>query len=234
MRAMNLFGHLAAFLLFLGCAPLVFGSEVRVVGFAGGGNGNYAVPVKSLREVRFDTTVRQQQDWSCGSASLATLLTYHYGHPITERQALEAMFAQGDQAKIRQEGFSLLDIKLFLESIGFRADGFETTLDKLVRVGVPAIVMINDSGYNHFVVIKGLRHGNMLVGDPSRGARVIPRDEFEHIWANRIVFVITNHRGAAKFNNVNDWRYMAAPLGETVSRGSLAGMLLFRPGPNDF
>jgi predicted double-glycine peptidase len=206
----------------------------HVVGYAGGGNGAYAVPIRSLKQVRFEGVVHQGQDWSCGSAALATLLTYHYAHPITERRALEAMFARGDQARIRKEGFSLLDMKNFLDAIGFQANGFETSLDRLTKVGVPAIVVINDGGYNHFVVVKGLRHGNVLLGDPAKGVRSLPRADFEAMWENRIVFVITNRRDGVSFNTPADWRYMAAPLGDSVSRASLAGMLLFRPGPNDF
>lgn len=206
----------------------------QVVGYAGGGNGAYAVPIRSLKQVRFEGIVRQSQDWSCGSAALATLLTYHYGHAMTEQQALEAMFARGDQARIRKEGFSLLDMKNFLDAIGFQANGFETSLERLVKVGVPAIVVINDGGYNHFVVVKGLRHGNVLLGDPAKGVRSLPQVQFEAMWENRIVFVITNRREGVAFNAPADWRYMAAPLGDAVSRASLAGMLLFRPGVNDF
>lgn len=209
-------------------------AQVEVVGYAGGGNGLYAVPVRSLKDLRFATVVRQQQDWSCGSAAVATLLTFHYHHPINERQALEAMFAKGDQAKIRQAGFSLLDIKRFLESIGFQANGFEVGLDRLAQVGVPAIAVINDAGYNHFVVIKGVRGGNVLLGDPAKGSRVLRREEFDGMWQNRILFVITSRREGVAFNALQDWRYLTAPLGEAVSREGLTTMLLSRPGPNDF
>jgi predicted double-glycine peptidase len=207
---------------------------VQLVGFAGGGNGVYALPVDSLRQVRFGTVVRQHQDWSCGSAAVATLLTYHYNHPVSEAEALEAMFARGNQARIRREGFSLLDMKIYLESLGYQANGFETSLDRLARVRVPAIVIVNDQGYNHFVVVKGLRHDSVLLGDPAKGNRVVSRPAFEAMWENRIVFVITSRREGVAFNFSEDWRFMAAPLGEAVSRDSLGAMLLTRAGPNDF
>jgi predicted double-glycine peptidase len=93
----------------------------------------YRVHVTSMKEARFRTTVRQQYDFSCGSAAVATLLTYHYDFPVTEQQAFQEMFVTGDQAKIRREGFSLLDMKRFLGNHGFKADGFELPLEKLVR-----------------------------------------------------------------------------------------------------
>ena len=42
-------------------------------------------------------------------------------------------------------------------------------LDKLASAGIPAIVLINEHGYNHFVVIKGMRDERVLIGDPSGG-----------------------------------------------------------------
>ena len=87
--------------------------------------GAYNVPVTSIREGRFSATVRQQYDFSCGSAALSTLLTHHYAYPVTEDKVFEEMFARGDQAKIRVEGFSMLDMKRYLEAHGFEADGFQ-------------------------------------------------------------------------------------------------------------
>jgi predicted double-glycine peptidase len=213
---------------------LKFESTAFVSGFGGGGGGQFAVRVDSMKQVRFGTVVRQQMDWSCGSAAVATLLTYHYNHAVTELEALEAMYARGNQAKIRREGFSLLDIKTYLESLGYNANGFETSLDRLMRVKVPAIVIINDNGYNHFVVVKGLRHGNVLLGDPAKGNRVISRAAFEQMWENKIVFVITSRRDGVAFNFSEDWRFMASPLGDALSRDSLGSLLMTRSGPTDF
>ena len=47
--------------------------------------GAYTLKVTSLKEARFRTTVPQQYDFSCGSAATATLLTYQYGHPVSEK-----------------------------------------------------------------------------------------------------------------------------------------------------
>lgn len=197
--------------------------------------GAFAVPTRSLQEARFSTTIRQQFDFSCGSAALSTLLTYHYGVPVSEQTVFEEMFRLGDQAKIRQEGFSLLDMKRYLENHGFEANGFEAPLDALRQAGIPAIVLINDNGYNHFVVVKGLQDGRVLIGDPSGGTRSMVQSAFESVWVNRILFVISNRQEAARFNAPDDWR--AAPvaaLGDGVQRNGLAGIVLPRLGPSDF
>src|SRR5690606_29731157 len=84
-------------------------------------SGNYSIRLTSLKEARFKTTVAQQYDFSCGSAATATLLTYQYGHPVSEADVFRQMYAHGDQAKIRQQGFSLLDMRRYLGSLGYEA-----------------------------------------------------------------------------------------------------------------
>lgn len=197
--------------------------------------GPFSVPVVSLKEGRFRATVPQQYDFSCGSAALSTLLTHHYGHAVTEQAVFEEMFRQGDQRKIQQEGFSLLDMKRYLEAHGFEADGFEVPLDKLTSARIPAITLINENGYNHFVVIKGVREQRVLIGDPAGGTRAMSREAFEAMWATRIVFVVTNRQELAKFNQASDWRVTPrAPLSEGIVRQGLGNIVMPKLGPTDF
>jgi len=191
--------------------------------------------VGSLKERQFRATVRQQYDYSCGSAALATLLTYHYHDPVSEDMVFHAMWENGDREKIRREGFSLLDIKQYLEGHGYSADGYEAPLDKLTQVGIPAIALIRDNGYNHFVVVKGVSKDQVAVGDPSLGARVIPRKTFEKMLLNHILFVINDARETAVFNSAQDWHIRErAPVGLAAGPGNLTNITLLRRGPNDF
>lgn len=197
--------------------------------------GAYNVPVTSIREARFASTVRQQYDYSCGSAALSTLLTHQYGHPVTEEQVFEEMFRLGDQARIRVEGFSLLDMKRYLEAHGFQADGFRLPLEKLVAAKLPAIVLINEGGYNHFVVVKGMRDGRVLIGDPAGGTRALAQAAFEAAWVNPLLFVINNRRAEASFNAPRDWHAApSAPIAGGIGRDSLAGVVMPKLGPADF
>jgi len=195
---------------------------------------SYAIKLTSLKEARFKTTVRQQYDFSCGSAATATLLTYQYGHRVSEAEVFTTMFAKGDKAKIRNEGFSLLDMRRYLQSQGFVADGFELPLDKLFDEGLPAIVLFNDRGYRHFVVIKGMRGGRVLVGDPARGTRAMSRGQFEKLWDNRVLFVVHNRRSLAQFNHPRDWRTAPpAPMDMGVQREGLRNIVMPKRGPGD-
>ena len=197
--------------------------------------GAYSVPTTSIREGRFAATMRQQFDFSCGSAALATLLTHHYGHPVGEDQVFTEMFRLGNQAKIRAEGFSLLDMKRYLEAHGFSADGYHEPLTKLVEANVPAIVLINEAGYNHFVVVKGLLGGRILFGDPAGGTRAMPIPSFEAMWMNKIVFVVGHPKIHPGFNLASDWQAAPfAPLGSSRMADSVAPTHLPKLGPADF
>jgi len=195
----------------------------------------FNVPATSLKEIRFRSTLRQQYDFSCGSAALATLLTFHYGHPVTEQQVFQQMYLHGNQEKIRKEGFSLLDMKRFLMARGFQADGFALPLQQLAAAGLPAIVLLNDKGYQHFVVIKGMTGERILVGDPASGARAMPRAAFEAAWVGKLLFVVHGYPGAARFNVTAEWRAApAAPLAAVVARDSMGALTLPKFGPGDF
>ncbi|MBI5040606.1 MAG: hypothetical protein HZB57_05230 [Gammaproteobacteria bacterium] len=112
--------------MFGGCLSLMLGMSVyaQTALRIQGAGGAFSVPVTSLKEARLQTVVRQQYDFSCGSAAVATLLTFHYEQPVGETEAFEFMYRTGDQQKIRQEGFSMLDMKRFLDNKGLQTDGF--------------------------------------------------------------------------------------------------------------
>jgi uncharacterized protein len=198
---------------------------------------SYSVNVVSYKEARFSHVVKQKYDFSCGSAAVASLLTYHYDYPVKEEEVFNAMYDMGDQEKINREGFSMLDMKTYIESLGFRADGYRITLKKLHEMaGVPAVVIINSNGYNHFVVVKGVRGSEVLVGDPALGVKVYQVDEFEQIW-NGLVFIVRSdvELGRAGYDRDEEWKVRSrAAFGTVLSRRDLAQFSITLPGPMDF
>lgn len=197
--------------------------------------GNFSVPTVSMKDIRYRQTIRQQYDFSCGSAAIATLLTHHYGVPVKEEDAFKEMFLRGDQQKIRRDGFSLLDMKNYLESHGFLADGYEARLDALKEAKIPAIVLINERGYGHFVVVKGIREDRVLLGDPSTGVRAMPRADFDRVWKSRILFVIKNRVDRARFDLDTDWALAPrAPIDVAFQQRGLDAIALPKRGPGEF
>lgn len=186
------------------------------------GTGNFAFPVRTFRDIPFRTVVRQQYDYSCGSAALATLLRYHYERPVDEAEIFKAMYLAGNQDVIQKVGFSLLDMKNYLHRLGLESDGYRTNLADVAGSGLPAITVISTGGYNHFVVIKGVRNGKVLVGDPATGLRTIDATAFQAMW-NGITFAIRDDRVTkVAFNVAGEWGpYAPRPLGPTLDRSIL-------------
>lgn len=230
-KALRRAAGVVAFVLGMGTVTIeASGGEISV---SNGVEGRTRVAVTSWRDMPFKTIVRQQYDFSCGSASVATLLTYHLERPTTEKDAFVAMYEIGDKEKIKREGFSLYEMKLYLESLGYRADGFRVSLDRLQRIGVPAIVLITWKNYKHFVVVKGVRDSHVLIGDPVRGLKVVPRDEFMTYWTDGIVFAVHNADFIAKrhFNDESEWKGRPrAPLPTAVGRSGISTFNLLLPG----
>lgn len=148
--------------------------------------------IRSLKEIREQGVVMQKWDNSCAAASIATVLTYGFKDPVTERFAAEKMLEQTEPKKVRaQGGFSLLDLKNFVESRGFVGNAYKNlAIDDLGVFHAP-IVPINIKGYNHYVVFNGVAIDHVHLADPAFGNRRLPIADFEKIWVNGMAFVVT-------------------------------------------
>lgn len=208
---------LAAALALSGCAAEVAGQPRFLVG--GTPAGDYTIAISTMEQAKFAGVIRQKYDFSCGSAALATLLRHHYDYNVREDNAFRGMWANGDQEKIRAVGFSLLDMKRWLASRGLKADGYELDLDVIEETGIPGIALISIKSYRHFVVVKGVRNDEVLLGDPSAGVIIMSRAEFEKSW-NGVYFALSDDRELARQNFSSDpqWStYVRAPIGQGFS-----------------
>lgn len=142
------------------------------------------------KTLKFTNLVRQQADFSCGAAVMATIFNYAYNRNTTERQVLVNMLKVADPDLVRQKGFSLLDMKTYATSIGMAAEGYKIDYPTLAKLNIPAIVLLDIRGYKHFVIVRKIFGDQVAVGDPALGNRTMTRREFETAW-NEIAFVVT-------------------------------------------
>ncbi len=169
--------------------------------FAIPGNTVLNVPVESLASLRFKKVVRQGFDVSCGAAAMATLFTYFYGDPRSERELIDDMVTAGDVEQIQKRGFSMLEMKRAAEARGYAAEGFQLgSVRDLLQLKVPVITLVNTRGYAHFVIVKGVENGRVLIADPAFGNLSRPLAQFEAEWKNIILAVVSQRRtGDAAF-----------------------------------
>lgn len=157
----------------------------------GGGPITQSVRIEPYSELKYRHVVRQAFDYSCGSAALVTILNYHLGIKVNEQQAMEGMLERGEKEKIiARRGFSLLDMKRYLASLGVESAGFHAEVKDLLTLGQPAIVPIDYAGAKHFVVFRGVRDGLVFIADPSAGNIVFSVKEFSGLWDRNTLFVL--------------------------------------------
>ena len=210
-----------------------FAGSVMVPGIG----GDVRIEINSYENRRFDSVMRQQYDFSCGSAAVASLLAFHYEDQVTEHDVFVEMLALADEQKVRKHGFSMLDMKHYLEARGYRADGFRMALSGLrEKVRLPMIVLLNIEGFRHFVLIKGISEDEVLVGDPARGLKVYSYAQFSDYW-NGTAFIIRSHleQGRDTFLGEGHWPQVArAPVQKGLGDPSLGHILPYWPSTREW
>src|SRR6516165_1757807 len=155
--------------------------------------GESRVPVRSLLEIREDRVIVQKWETSCAAAALATVLTFSHSDPVTEKTVTMGMLRTTDPIKVKvRGGFSMLDMKHFVETRGFNGIGYKhLSFEDLLALDAP-IVPIDFQGNPHFVVVRGLNgDGEVHLADPAFGNHAISAEKFKSVWKDGIAFVVT-------------------------------------------
>ncbi|MBB5470698.1 hypothetical protein HDG32_006850 [Paraburkholderia sp. CI2] len=145
--------------------------------------------VRSMKDLRYNHIVNQQFDYSCGAAALATLLKYGYGIDIPETELIRRMMVFSTPEVVVKNGFSMLDMKHFVETIGLRGRGFRVNVEALHHLQIPVMVLMNIDGYEHFVIVKHAQDGRVFIADPALGNRIVLEEDFAKTW-NGLVFAV--------------------------------------------
>jgi len=145
--------------------------------------------VQSIRERRFADIVEQKTDFSCGAAALATVLRQAYWLDVNEDEIIKGMLQNADQELVRVQGFSMLDMKRYVDSIGMRAPGYRIPAQTLESVNIPVVVLLDIRGYKHFVVLQRTQKDWVYIGDPVLGHKRYSHEDFIKGW-NGIVFAV--------------------------------------------
>lgn len=175
-------------------------------------NNSQARQVMSLLEMRQKNVVVQKWDLSCGAAALTTLLNFQYDDPITEREVAIGLMNRAEYIKnphiVRiREGFSLLDLKRFVDGRGYQGIGYgKLSLEQLLEKA-PIVVPIDTKGYNHFVIFRGMHGNRVLLADPAWGNRTMLVKTFQDSWIEfpeigKVGFVVARGDGTFPQNRL--------------------------------
>ncbi len=145
-------------------------------------------PIKSWIEFKNENLTRQDYDYSCGSASLSTLLKYYYDQNISEIDVLEAVLEMKGIGKEKKKGLedgdmalSFMDLSEYVKTKGFKAVGLALDLDALKKLKMPVILFVKIRKNEHFTIYRGMDDQNVYLSDPSFGNTKIKISKFMEI-----------------------------------------------------
>jgi len=148
----------------------------------------------SYKELKQRQIVMQQLDYSCGAASLATVIRYYWGDDIDEAYFLSRLPKLNltvEQMKDRIEnGLTLTDLRDLATMAGYEASMGKLTFPELTAAKVPLIVGVTVRGHDHFVVFRGWDGYFVYLADPIRGNIRTPANDFVSQWQKNAILAI--------------------------------------------
>jgi hypothetical protein len=187
---------------------------------------NLAAPEESLIRLRTEirpkqefshkNITKQEHDYSCGSAALATLLNYGLGENLSEIQVIRGMMKHGDVEQIKRlRAFSLLDMKQLCKVLGYQAAGYRAEIEDITNPEYwPCLIPIKLFEYRHFVVLKGIHDDHVFLADPFRGNISYTMSQFKQAWYENVLFLVSSDKLKSSRNMLtltrDDLRYITS------------------------
>lgn len=154
---------------------------------------------QSWQQRRFANVVRQVLEFSCGSASLATLLTFYLARPTTEAEVITLLRQRypGEEAwRTKQsQGFSFEDIIFAADRLGFAAQAARIEVPQLPQIAGPVIVHLDKGPWQHFSVLRASRDGFHYLADPIHGQVTMLDGEFRREFTGAVLAVWRRGQG---------------------------------------
>jgi uncharacterized protein len=149
--------------------------------------------VWSWKELKDKNVVMQVRDYSCGAASLCTLLKYYWGDNITEQKILnelDKMLTPAERKNRIQEGLSLTDLRKVCVKMGYVASIGTLSFEQLSQSKIPVLVGMKIGKFYHFAVFRGTDGFYVYLADPARGNMRGTVKEFVEIWQKGAILVV--------------------------------------------
>lgn len=138
--------------------------------------------ITSWSEMRDKNLTKQEYDYSCGAASLSSILEHYYGlKNASEKEILDTVLLkkgidinqkeeiQFDDEMKQKAHLSFYDMVGYAEDRGFRAFGLAVDLPALYELKAPVIIYVKVRNIEHFSVLKGIDSKFVYLADPSFG-----------------------------------------------------------------
>ena len=139
-----------------------------------------AQPPKSLPV----TLTRQQAGFDCGSAALATLLSFYTDRAVEPDDLVRSQsFTTDEWQRVRREGFSLSQLADMAAALKVKPSVTRLPSRALLSVPLPVLVYLRLPTGPHFSVLTGVAGQRVTLADPTQGALMWTLNQFLRAWA---------------------------------------------------
>lgn len=149
-------------------------------------------PIKSWIEFKNENLTRQKYDYSCGSASLSTILKYYYSLNIGEKDILnEVLKSKGYDISKKEKledgdtSLSFLDLADYVHNKGLKAIGLALDIKSLSKLKAPVILFVKIRKSEHFTIYKNMDENYVYLADPSFGNIKVKISKFKEMFYQR-------------------------------------------------
>jgi len=181
---------------------------------------------KSFLDRRFDGVVGQTADFTCGAASVATILTYYWNRPTTEIEVLEIIRSRytAEQWKNREgNGVSFDDLIFAAKKLGFQAAGAEIGLEDLPKLAAPVILHLDKGKFQHFSVLRRAVSEVYYMADSIVGQTVLTQADLRSQYTGKALAIAKRKADlptGAALSAVRDGTSVSRIVGDVMLRGS--------------
>lgn len=149
-------------------------------------------PIKSWIEFKNENLTRQNYDYSCGSASLSTILKYYYDLDIGEKEILNTVLkskgydiSKKEKLEDGDTSLSFFDLATYVQSKGLKAVGLALDLDSLSKLKAPVILFVKIRKNEHFTIYKNMDENYVYLADSSFGNIKVKISKFKEMFYQR-------------------------------------------------
>lgn len=130
------------------------------------------------------TLIRQQTEFDCGSAALATLLSFYADEEVEPARLIGARpWASDEWQGVQRDGFSLSQLAEMAAALNVQTSVLWLPIRSLSSIQLPVLVYLPLPSGPHFSVLTGIAGEHVTLADPSQGALLWTLGQFLSAWA---------------------------------------------------
>jgi len=180
---------------------------------------------RSFTARKFDGVIGQTADFTCGAASVATILTFYWNRTTSEIEVLNIIRSRytDQQWKSREgNGVSFDDLIFAAKKLGFEATGAELPIDDLPKLAAPVILHLDKGKFQHFSVLRKAASDVFYLADSIVGQIVLTQSDLRSQYTGKALAIAKKKAdlpSSSTLAAVRDGTSVSRIVGDVMLRG---------------